>query len=49
MAIKIQLSNRGILELNKIPIQIDAWSLQGIVLLLKDSFWMYDGYYIELK
>ena len=49
MAIKIKSLNKSILEPNKIPIQIDTWSLQGVFLPLKDSFWMHNGYYIELK
>ena len=29
--------------------QIDAWSLQGVFLLLNDSSWQHDGYYMIMK
>ena len=37
------------LEPEKVPMQIDAWSLQGVFLPLHGSNWQHDGYFMLLK
>ena len=49
MSTKIHDLKNKILELNKIPMQIDAWSLQGVFYLLNKSSWKPNGYCMVMK
>ena len=41
--------NKRILEPEKVPLQIDAWSLHGNITPMTGCEWQHDGYYHHLK
>ena len=49
IASNIYHQNKNILEPQLVPMQINAWSLQGVFLPVNDSTWTHEGYFIKLK
>ena len=49
IAIRMHQLNKLILEPEKVPIQIDVWSLQGVFLTIEGSAWEHDGCRMLLK
>ena len=49
IATRMHELNKTILEPEKVPMQIDAWSLQGVMLPARNSNWDHNGYYILMK
>jgi len=49
LATKVHEYKNPTLEPEKVPMQIDAWSMQGVFLPSTESNWQHDGYYALLK
>ena len=49
LATKAHEYKKPMLEPEKVPMQIDAWSMQGVFLPSTGSNWQHDGYYVLLK